>query len=558
VEPVSPAHPIPSSSNGLLIFPISKAHLGKKKTVKKQFNQQFHFLTSVLLFISRTGTMGSRCSRISDSVIDVELVEVVTHSMPSSGRSLSTVSIGTTINSSTVSASFIPSVSGQHYGSSFACSASSSTVVVYRSPCTLRTYPTRNLILKKRYEVLITNMPDGPFLFYLQLKKENQNHLKLRKLINSVALTSFVGEPKPGMICLALFPHDNLIYRGTIMAISHFGGNCVCIVNFVDIGIEAPVELDLIYEIPQMMLNLDVLAYRASLFGIEDAAKNLVGLNDAFISLVKSSPNLVAEVEEVGPTGIPNIFLHDKNGRSILDSLNSQFNNKISLPHVRHATNPVRVSQVLNHTQLYWSLYFINLFSFQIDHAKISGEECLFIVSAEEEGFFFGHLEESEDSWFGDVIGELKLVYSSIRNPPLMHLSFNKCLNLYGVAKYANSFFRVQVVKEIGLRFVVLLVDYGTQVTVNCSDIFAPVAGLIHFKRPSFRIRCRLKGVYLANKEEWKNVMMFKTIKVGTGELWKGALCVELSDHFLNSEVKRQLFAIRYVLDESEDESIYF
>jgi hypothetical protein len=53
--------------------------------------------------------MGSRCSRNNDSVIDVE---VVTHSMQSSGRSLSTVSIGTTINSSTVPASCIPSISG--------------------------------------------------------------------------------------------------------------------------------------------------------------------------------------------------------------------------------------------------------------------------------------------------------------------------------------------------------------------------------------------------------------------------------------------------------------
>jgi STE20-like kinase len=49
--------------------------------------------------LNRTGTTGSRSSRKSDSVIDVEDNEVVLRSKPASGRSLSTVSNGTTINS---------------------------------------------------------------------------------------------------------------------------------------------------------------------------------------------------------------------------------------------------------------------------------------------------------------------------------------------------------------------------------------------------------------------------------------------------------------------------
>jgi STE20-like kinase len=54
-------------------------------------------LSDILFF--RTGTTGSRSSRKSDSVIDVEDNEVVLRSKPSSGRSLSTVSNGTTMNS---------------------------------------------------------------------------------------------------------------------------------------------------------------------------------------------------------------------------------------------------------------------------------------------------------------------------------------------------------------------------------------------------------------------------------------------------------------------------
>lgn len=49
--------------------------------------------------VNRTGTTGSRSSRKSDSVIDVEDNDVVLRSKPAPGRSLSTVSNGTTVNS---------------------------------------------------------------------------------------------------------------------------------------------------------------------------------------------------------------------------------------------------------------------------------------------------------------------------------------------------------------------------------------------------------------------------------------------------------------------------
>ena len=53
----------------------------------------------------RTGPTSSRSSRKSDSVIDVEENEVILHPKPVSGRSLSTVSNGTTVTASEVDSS---------------------------------------------------------------------------------------------------------------------------------------------------------------------------------------------------------------------------------------------------------------------------------------------------------------------------------------------------------------------------------------------------------------------------------------------------------------------
>jgi hypothetical protein len=42
------------------------------------------------------------------------------------------------------------------------------------------------------------------------------------------------------------------------------------------------------------------------------------------------------------------------------------------------------------------------------------------------------------------------------------------------------------VLKEIPEKFVVLFVNYGTQVTEKRCEIFSPVSGLINFKRLFF------------------------------------------------------------------------
>jgi hypothetical protein len=67
------------------------------------------------------------------------------------------------------------------------------------------------------------------------------------------------------------------------------------------------------------------------------------------------------------------------------------------------------------------------------------------------------------------------------------------------------------MLKEIPEKFVVLFVNYGTQVTEKGPTIFSPVSGLINFKRPFFCIRCKLDRASLA-MEQWKELIIFKTI----------------------------------------------
>lgn len=186
-----------------------------------------------------------------------------------------------------------------------------------QSPVPPRAYVTNDIPSKGRHDVIVTHIPDGPHKFYVQLKSEASDFLRLRKKLDSTAPPALRGVPKLGTTCVALSPTDKLCHRGLITAVGDYGDQCT--VYFADIGTQEPVNLDSICEISDELLVPRLFAYRVSLYGVEEVAK-LVGLNEIFTSLVNSAPYLKVEVVE-DDEGKQKVNLYDNLGRSIREML---------------------------------------------------------------------------------------------------------------------------------------------------------------------------------------------------------------------------------------------
>lgn len=196
------------------------------------------------------------------------------------------------------------------------------------SPTPPRTFVTNDIPSKGRHDVIVTHIPDGPHKFYVQLKSEASDFMKLRKKLDSVVPHAMHGVPKLGTTCIAVSPSDKLFHRGLITAVGDYNNQCTCTVYFADIGTQEPVSIDLICEISDELLIPRLFAYRVSLFGAEEVA-NLVGLNEIFTALVNSAPYLQVEVME-DDEGKQKVNLYDNTGRSIREVLASILANLIT------------------------------------------------------------------------------------------------------------------------------------------------------------------------------------------------------------------------------------
>jgi hypothetical protein len=186
-----------------------------------------------------------------------------------------------------------------------------------------RAYVINNLPHEGRYEVVISHIAEGPLKFFVHMKSEKMNILKIRKQLDCIAPNQFQGTPV-GSPCVVVSPSDKLFYRGLITGMKDFGTpSSTYVVYFVDVGTQVPVDLSSIYEIPDELLVPCLCAYRVSLFGVEKLSK-LSGLNEIFDALVKSACNLQAEVLD---NEKQEINLYDDSGRSICDILSSIYSN---------------------------------------------------------------------------------------------------------------------------------------------------------------------------------------------------------------------------------------
>ena len=173
-----------------------------------------------------------------------------------------------------------------------------------------RSYIASEMKLGMKYDVIVTNIEDGVRKFSVQLKQSEVELQELRRKLDSVQLRLMMN-PSRGKPCLALFSQDQLLHRGLIT-------NCYedkCSVYYIDYGNVEFLDSRYIFEIPDELVDIKLLANRVTLADSDDL-EHLNGVAEAFASIV---PAKVFKLEVVDVDRPQKVFLYDELGRSVKD-----------------------------------------------------------------------------------------------------------------------------------------------------------------------------------------------------------------------------------------------
>lgn len=141
-------------------------------------------------------------------------------------------------------------------------------------------YLSNTLSMHLSYEVMVSHVQDGPFLFYVQLKKENAELEALMKELQKVRLSEFPTDIQNGMACLVCI--DAIIYRGMITQI----GPTSVVVCLVDYGRSVTVAYQNLYGIPTRYTKQKVFAIRSSISGYKKLDRYNRQLKERFREIV--------------------------------------------------------------------------------------------------------------------------------------------------------------------------------------------------------------------------------------------------------------------------------
>lgn len=190
-----------------------------------------------------------------------------------------------------------------------------------RSPSTTdstpATYNSRLLEVGSQHEVHISYAKDGPELFAIQLKNDEQMLISIMKQINSIPLKSVTETLTIGMVCLGKFSEDNAVCRAVVIGSTA----SKCRLFFVDFGMTELVSYYDIYYIPKELISPSVFALRFCLSGIKDLTIT-EELKQNFFSLVSDKVLTLKVVPSEGPPIIQYCELY-LNGHSVRDILKS-------------------------------------------------------------------------------------------------------------------------------------------------------------------------------------------------------------------------------------------
>ena len=203
-----------------------------------------------------------------------------------------------------------------------------------------QSYIASEMKLGMNYEVIVTNIEDGVRKFSVQLKESEAELQELRRRLDCVQLRP-MRNPIRGRPCLALFSQDQLLHRGLVT-------NCYedkCSVYYIDYGNAELRDSRYIFEIPDELVDIKLLACRVSLADSDDL-EHLNGVAEAFASIV---PGKILKLAVVDVDRPQKVFLYDQMGRNVKDIIISalgkdSFLAKKSFSPSQHLVPSVRVT----------------------------------------------------------------------------------------------------------------------------------------------------------------------------------------------------------------------
>lgn len=182
-------------------------------------------------------------------------------------------------------------------------------------------FKSNTLPVGSRHQVFCSYIEDGPKLFSIHLKSNEQDLDRMMSRLGNCSLVHLTDKPSLGMACVARYAEDQNMYRAVIMNIKPR----TCHVAYVDYGNSDEVAFNNIFQIPVTFLKHTIFAMRFTLSGCRELGESNDKLNKYFQSLVMEQELELVVKPLDGPPFVQYCDLYH-NGHNIFEKLKDMAN----------------------------------------------------------------------------------------------------------------------------------------------------------------------------------------------------------------------------------------
>lgn len=309
------------------------------------------------------------------------------------------------------------------------------------------TFKSNTLSVGQVYDVSVSFVENGPFLFSVQLVTQQDDLTDMMNQIEKVHLKQFSEKPMLGTACIARYSEDGQLYRALITGVQP----TACKVAYIDYGNAELVHFRDLYEIPDEFLKYKAFAIRFTLSGHKELEPIDDSLKKAFKDLViyKNCKLKVMPLEGPPLVQYCELYLQEKNILHVLKQIQ-----KTRLVYAK--AEPLRNNDIV---------------------------EIRYIDSPK--NFYVQKVDNIPA--FEKLMDDMFLYYNKNQNVP-NHLA----LGAPCIVKYDNEWYRAEVMRADSTAIIVRHVDFGYEQKVT-KNLLSTIAEK-HLKLPRQAVQCCLKG----------------------------------------------------------------
>ncbi|KNC21229.1 Maternal protein tudor [Lucilia cuprina] len=309
------------------------------------------------------------------------------------------------------------------------------------------TFKSNTLTVGQVYDVSVSFVENGPFLFSVQLVSHQDDLTDMMNQIEKVHLKQFSEKPLLGTACIARYSEDGQLYRALITGVQP----TACKVAYIDYGNAELVHFRDLYEIPDEFLKFKAFALRFTLSGHKELEPIDDSLKKAFKDLViyKNCKLKVMPLEGPPLVQYCELYLQEKNILHVLKQIQ-----KTRLVYAKN--EPLRNNDIV---------------------------EIRYIDSPK--NFYVQKVDNIPA--FEKLMDDMFLYYNKNQNVP-NHLA----LGAPCIVKYDNEWYRAEVMRADSTAIIVRHVDFGYEQKVT-KNLLSTIAEK-HLKLPRQAVQCCLKG----------------------------------------------------------------